>query len=103
MTSNSLIFKSTIYPEWSVVLCSLYPFVYLSPRSARFTDRVVPWVHYVPIQVDLSDLHDALLFFRGDGNGDGAHEYLARKIASAGRQWSKQFWREEDLVSYFFR
>ena len=26
MTSNSLIFKSTIYPEWSVVLCSLYPF-----------------------------------------------------------------------------
>ena len=69
----------------------------------RYTDRVAPWVHYIPIQVDLSDLLDALLFFRGDANGEGAHEYLARKIALAGRQWSKQFWREEDLVSYFFR
>jgi len=84
MTSNSLVFKSTIYPEW-------------------FADRIAPWVHYIPIQIDLSDLHDALLFFRGDANGDGSHEYLARKIASAGRQWSKQLWRKEDLVSYFFR
>jgi Glycosyl transferase family 90 len=78
-------------------------YIYSNLRSARFVDRIVPWVHYIPIQVDLSDLHDALLFFRGDANGDGAHEYLARRIASAGREWSKQFWREEDLVSYFFR
>ncbi|KDR70234.1 hypothetical protein GALMADRAFT_160044 [Galerina marginata CBS 339.88] len=84
ITSNALIFKSTIYPEW-------------------YTDRVAPWVHYVPIQIDLSDLHDALIFFRGDGNGDGAHEHLARKIAIAGRKWSKAFWRKEDLTSYFFR
>lgn len=66
-------------------------------------DRIAPWVHYVPIQLDLSDLHDALAFFRGDGNGDGAHEDLARNIAKAGRQWSKTFWRREDLVAYFFR
>ena len=70
---------------------------------ARYADRIAPWVHYVPIQLDLSDLHDALIFFRGDPNGNGSHEYLARKIATAGRQWSKRFWREEDLVSYFFR
>ncbi|KAF9531363.1 glycosyl transferase family 90-domain-containing protein [Crepidotus variabilis] len=84
ITSNSLIFKSTIYPEW-------------------FVDRVQPWVHYVPVQVDLSDLHDSLLFFRGDPNGDGAHEDLARKIAHTGRLWSKTFWRKEDLISYLFR
>lgn len=66
-------------------------------------DRIAPWVHYVPIQLDLSDLYDALAFFRGDGNGDGAHEDLARNIAKAGRQWSKTFWRREDLVAYFFR
>ncbi|TFK24115.1 hypothetical protein FA15DRAFT_687615 [Coprinopsis marcescibilis] len=84
MTTNSLIFKSTIYPEW-------------------FTDRVQPWVHYIPVQLDLSDLHDALIFFRGDGNGEGAHEDLARKIAMAGREWSKTFWRREDLIAYFFR
>ena len=69
----------------------------------RYTDRVAPWVHYIPIQLDLSDLHDALLFFRGDANGDGAHEDLARKIAVAGREWSKTFWRKEDLAAYFFR
>ncbi|KAF8154717.1 glycosyl transferase family 90-domain-containing protein [Crassisporium funariophilum] len=84
ITSNSLIFKSTIYPEW-------------------YHDRVAPWVHYIPIQVDLSDLHDALLFFRGDGNGEGAHENLGRKIAVAGREWSRTFWRREDAISYFFR
>ncbi|KAJ2932199.1 hypothetical protein H1R20_g4882, partial [Candolleomyces eurysporus] len=84
MTTNSLIFKSTIYPEW-------------------YHDRVEPWVHYVPVQMDLSDLHDALVFFRGDGNGDGAHEDLGAKIAAASREWSRTFWRREDLVAYFFR
>ena len=66
-------------------------------------DRIAPWVHYVPIQVDLSDLHDTILFFRGDGNGDNAHEDMARKIAMAGREWSKEYWRREDLIAYFFR
>ncbi|TFK31626.1 glycosyl transferase family 90-domain-containing protein [Crucibulum laeve] len=84
ITSNSLIFKSTIYPEW-------------------YADRIAPWVHYVPIQLDLSDLHDALFFFRGDPCGEGAHEDLGRKIAEAGREWSRTFWRREDLVAYFFR
>jgi len=71
--------------------------------SCRFHDRVQPWAHYVPIQLDLSDLHDVLMFFRGDGSGIGAHEELAAKIALAGREWSKAYWRREDLVSYFFR
>ncbi|KAJ3575469.1 hypothetical protein NP233_g1084 [Leucocoprinus birnbaumii] len=84
ITSNALIFKSTIYPEW-------------------FTDRVQSWVHFVPVQVDLSDLYDALMFFRGDGNGEGSHEDLGRKIAMAGREWSLKYWRKEDLNAYFFR
>ncbi|KAJ7267462.1 glycosyl transferase family 90-domain-containing protein [Mycena rebaudengoi] len=84
ITSNSLVFKATIYPEW-------------------YIDRIAPWVHYVPVQLDLSDLHDALIFFRGDASGVGAHEDLARKIAVAGRNWSKSFWRREDMVAYFYR
>ena len=27
-----------------------------------WTDRIQPWVHYVPIQMDYSDLYDALSF-----------------------------------------
>ncbi|KAJ7088684.1 glycosyl transferase family 90-domain-containing protein [Mycena epipterygia] len=84
ITSNSLVFKATIYPEW-------------------YMDRIAPWVHYIPIQLDLSDLHDAVVFFRGDASGAGAHEDLARKIAVAGRVWSKTFWRREDMVAYFYR
>ncbi|KAL0958787.1 hypothetical protein HGRIS_014108 [Hohenbuehelia grisea] len=84
ITSNALVFKATIYPEW-------------------FADRIQPWVHYVPVQVDLSDLHDSLLFFRGEFDGTGAHEDLAAKMADAGRKWSKTFWRREDLVAYFYR
>ncbi|KDQ51342.1 glycosyltransferase family 90 protein [Jaapia argillacea MUCL 33604] len=84
ITSNSLIFKSTIYREW-------------------FQDRVQPWVHYVPIQIDFSDLYDSLIFFRGDLNGVGAHDELAKKIAGAGREWSRSFWRREDLTAYMYR
>ncbi|KAG6817367.1 hypothetical protein H0H87_009554 [Tephrocybe sp. NHM501043] len=83
ISSNSLIFKSTIYPEW-------------------FTERIAPWVHYIPIQTDLSDLPDALTFFRGDPNGERAHEDLGRKIAAAGREWSLKYWRKEDLTAYMF-
>lgn len=71
--------------------------------SDRFTDRIVPWVHYIPVQVDLSDLYDTLLFFRGDLHGNNAHDDLARKIAIAGREWSLRFWRKEDLTAYMFR
>ncbi|KAF8908122.1 glycosyl transferase family 90-domain-containing protein [Gymnopilus junonius] len=84
ITSNALVFKSTVYPEW-------------------YTDRIEPWVHYVPVQLDLSDLWDALVFFRGDPAGNGAHEDIAKEIAEAGRAWSKSFWRKEDMVAYMFR
>ncbi|KAF8650711.1 hypothetical protein AX16_005084 [Volvariella volvacea WC 439] len=84
ITTNSLIFKSTIYPEW-------------------YLDRIMPWVHYVPVKLDLTDLYDSLAFFRGDPSGRGAHEDMAEKIAKAGREWSLKFWRKEDLVAYNFR
>jgi len=60
-------------------------------------------VHYIPIQVDLSDLYDSLIFFRGDAYGEGGHEELARKIALQGREWSKTYWRKEDILAYFYR
>ncbi|TFK70244.1 hypothetical protein BDN72DRAFT_766794 [Pluteus cervinus] len=84
ITSNSLIFKTTVYPEW-------------------YMDKIQPWLHYVPIQLDLSDLHDALVFFRGGLYGEGANEDLAKKIASAGRDWSLTFWRSEDMTAYLYR
>jgi hypothetical protein len=79
-----VIFKSTVFPEW-------------------FQERIQPWVHYVPVGLDLSDLYDSLTFFRGDLNGEGAHEELAYQIALAGRDWARTFWRQEDMTAYNFR
>ncbi|WVF70460.1 hypothetical protein IAT40_005250 [Kwoniella sp. CBS 6097] len=78
MSTNSVVLKSTIFPEW-------------------YTDRIQPWVHYIPIKADLTDLYDVLSFFRG-GNDD-----LAREIAVAGKEWSQSFWRKEDMIAYQFR
>jgi hypothetical protein len=64
---------------------------------------VQPWVHYVPIQLDFSDLYDSLVFFRGDAQGRGAHDADAARIAREGTEWSKRFWRKEDLTAYNFR
>ena len=100
ITSNALIFKSTIYPEW----CVVYP-IYLVTinRVSRYTDRFQPWVHYVPVQVDLSDLLDTLYFFRGDPAGNNGHPDLAEKIAKQGREWSLTHWRKVDMTAYMFR
>jgi Glycosyl transferase family 90 len=69
----------------------------------RFSDRVEPWLHYIPVQVDYSDLLDILYFFRGDPSGLNAHPKLAEKIALAGREWSLTHWRMPDLTAYMFR
>jgi len=84
MSTYSVVFKSTLYAEW-------------------FSERIQPWVHYVPVQLDYSDLYDALVFFAGDLAGDGAHDDMARRIGAQGRDWVSKYWRKEDMVAYSFR
>ncbi|KAG8870066.1 Glycosyltransferase Family 90 domain containing protein, partial [Tulasnella sp. 331] len=84
MTTKSLVLKTTIFPEW-------------------YTDRVQPWVHYVPVENDLTDLYDIMTFFRGNPDGKGAHDAIARTIAIQGRVWSLTFWRRVDMDAYMFR
>lgn len=66
-----------------------------------------PWVHYVPVKNDYSDLVDSVVFFRGLGlgaeEGGGGEEELAKSIAKEGRDWSLKYWRKEDIVAYMFR
>ncbi|WOO79768.1 Beta-1,2-xylosyltransferase 1 [Vanrija pseudolonga] len=84
VASGSLIFKATIMPEW-------------------WTDRIQPWVHYVPVKADFTDLYDSLAYFSGDLEGNGAEDELAKKIALAGRDWSLTHFRMEDMTAYVFR
>ncbi len=81
---GSLLFKSTIMPEW-------------------WTERAQAWVHYVPINIDYSDLHDSLLFFRGDTYARGGEDELAEEIAEAGEEWARTSWRRVDMAAYVAR
>lgn len=95
MSTNSVVLKSTMFPEW-------------------YADRIQEWVHYVPVKVyvdytvicaflddfcsDLSDLYDIMSFFHNGTNDD-----LAASIAKAGKEWSHQLYRKEDMGAYMFR
>ncbi|KAF9005833.1 hypothetical protein BDZ89DRAFT_1145010 [Hymenopellis radicata] len=79
MSTRSLIFKSTVYAEW-------------------WLDRAQEWVHYVPVQNDYSDLWDALVWFRGGLDGEGAHDAEAKGLRMRGAlpdlfiaHWKGQF------------
>jgi hypothetical protein len=78
MSTNSAVLKSTMFPEW-------------------YSARIQPWVHYIPVKPDLTDLYDVMTFFQAD------NDPLAREIAMTGREWSHTFWRKEDMVAYQFR
>lgn len=62
----------------------------------RYTSRIAPWVHYVPVQISYADLYDALAFFR-------EHDAAAERIAREGKEWSRNFWRKEDMAAYLYR
>lgn len=84
LQSNSLVCKSTVFPEW-------------------YAGWIEPWVHYVPIKVDYTDLFDVLAFFSGDVHGRNAHDSLAKHIALQGKEFAAKHWRYADMEVYFFR
>ncbi|KAH7096656.1 hypothetical protein BKA62DRAFT_719054 [Auriculariales sp. MPI-PUGE-AT-0066] len=85
MARNSLVFKSTMYPEW-------------------WLDRAMPWVHFVPVKYDYSDLYDTFVFFRGLPDGSIAgQDRLGERIATAGRDWVNKFWGPDDITAYTWR
>ena len=72
-------------------------------NNDRYTERIQPWLHYVPVSLDYSDLLDTFVFFRGDLSGNRNHDELAKKIAYAGSKWAYTFYRDEDATAYMFR
>ncbi|BGP24779.1 glycosyltransferase family 90 protein [Rhodotorula toruloides] len=84
MSMKACVFKSTLFPEW-------------------YADRIQPWLHYVPVKVDYSDLYDIMTFFHGTPEGHGSHDELANKIGLAGKHWARDHWRKQDMAAYMFR
>ena len=61
-----------------------------------FVNRLTPWVHYVPVRFDLSDLVSTLAILE-------ANQTLAREIAAAGGKFAKEHIREADMYCYIWR
>ncbi|KAI2630384.1 glycosyltransferase family 90 protein [Hypomontagnella submonticulosa] len=93
LRSNSVPILSSIFREW-------------------YTERLMPWVHFVPIDLRYHALHSTMAYFvglknRGLINGrqqltDG-REDDARWIAEQGRKWADKAMRKEDMEVYLFR
>ncbi|KAI0006490.1 glycosyltransferase family 90 protein [Xylariaceae sp. FL0662B] len=93
LRSNSVPVLSSIFREWH-------------------TERLMPWVHFIPIDARYHALHSTLSYFiglkgRGVVNGrqpltEGRTED-ARWIAEEGRKWANKALRREDMEVYLFR
>ncbi len=81
LRSTSLPLKATVYAEWH-------------------DDRIVPWVHFVPLDNTFQDIFPVLEYFAdGSGPGDAAAQF----IAEMGREWSEKVLRREDMRLYVWR
>ncbi|ETS61471.1 hypothetical protein PaG_04508 [Moesziomyces aphidis] len=82
LSSNSLVFKQTIWSEYH-------------------DDRLVPWIHYVPIdlRVENNELPMLLDFFIHHEQGPKT----AAKIAAASKEWSDATLRQIDVSLYYAR
>ncbi|RYP03948.1 hypothetical protein DL764_004782 [Monosporascus ibericus] len=77
-----------------------------------YTERILPWVHFIPIDVRYHGLHSTLSYFIGlkyNGPLNGKSQTMdsrkedARWIAEEGRKWAHKTMRKEDMEVYLFR
>ncbi|RVD88596.1 uncharacterized protein DFL_002774 [Arthrobotrys flagrans] len=80
LLSNSAVFKMALFREWH-------------------EDWLVPWVHYVPLSLDMAESSEVLRYFTAEKEGKEG----IKKVASQGRSWAKKVLRKEDFEVWFFR
>ncbi|KAJ4374928.1 hypothetical protein N0V83_002006 [Neocucurbitaria cava] len=93
LRSTSVPIKATIYSEWH-------------------DDRLIQWLHFVPMDNSFVDIYHILDFFLGYGDnvkmndekvGKSANDDKAEKIASRGKEWAQKVLRKEDMQVYMLR
>ncbi len=93
LKSTSIPFVASIFREW-------------------YSERLSPWLHFVPVDLRYQALHSTLAYFtglRGNGVVNGrdpemdAAEDDARWIAEQGSKWASRAVRKEDAEVYLFR
>ncbi|KAF3915709.1 hypothetical protein ABW21_db0204244 [Orbilia brochopaga] len=80
LMSNSAVFKMALFREWH-------------------EEWLVPWVHYVPLTLDMGESIEVLRYFTKEKEGAEA----IRRVAEQGRYWAQKVLRKEDFEVWFFR
>lgn len=83
LTSNSCVMKATIFKEWH-------------------DHRLMPWVHFIPLDITLRDLWSTMAYFLGFAESP-AHDAEGERIATEGRLWAEKVMRREDMLLYVHR
>ncbi|QPG95821.1 hypothetical protein C2857_002191 [Epichloe festucae Fl1] len=93
LRSQSTPFVSTIFQTW-------------------YSDRLTPWLHFVPIDIRYQALHATILYFTGTAHRakmNGIDRYLkgrpgdAEWIAQQGQRWAAKALQNKDREIYLFR
>ncbi|KAF3909590.1 hypothetical protein AA313_de0205977 [Arthrobotrys entomopaga] len=80
LLSNSAVFKMAMFREWH-------------------EEWLVPWVHYIPLSLNMSESFEVLRYFTKEKEGiEGI-----KKVAQQGRSWARKVLRKEDFEVWFFR
>lgn len=80
LASKSLPLKQTLLHEWH-------------------DERLIPWVHYVPISQSLEELPELVMYLTSTEEGQAR----AKLMADQGRQWYGKAMREVDMAIYVYR
>lgn len=80
LKSNSLVFMQAMFKEWH-------------------DDRILPWVHFVPIGLSLEELPETARYLLDDVEG----KVIAARIAGESRDWSRRVLRKIDLTVAYYR
>jgi hypothetical protein len=62
-------------------------------------DRLIPWVHYVPVSQNMHELPELILYLTSTGSG----QKRAKEIAEQGQQWFLKAFRDIDFSIYTYR
>lgn len=80
LQSRSLVLKQALFREWH-------------------EDRIVPWVHYIPLRLNGTDHLEVMRFLTQEEEG----QRLAREIAEESREWVGRSLRKVDMQAWMFR
>ncbi|RBA15445.1 hypothetical protein FPRO05_12519 [Fusarium proliferatum] len=66
--------------------------------QAWHDDRLIPWLHYVPVSQSMEELSELVIYLTSTASG----KEVAKQIAEKGRQWHTRALREVDMGLYVY-